>query len=190
MTLKDITGWGLQGNLIADNDVSDNANLSRSKLGTRTAYLDINPCYGYLSGTSVAKTTDGVFSSVLFPDANTGNMRYSFPLPNDYASGDLTLRIFWKSAATAGDAYFEIEFSSVVAGVSTTALAETTPTGTSTVNGTANRINSVALTVSASFVTSGDICFLNLARVPGNAADTLGADLEVLLIRMEYTARG
>ncbi len=188
MGLKDITGWGQAGFLIADDDVSPDANLARAKLGTRTAYVTIPAAGMLLSGTGVVKGFTGVFGHVVFPDANTAALYATIPLPDDYDSGDIVFRIFWLANDTTGDVKFTLAASCVSPAGATT--AEETDTVTDTAAGTVNLINSAAITIAAAVFTGGDLIALLLSRDPADAADTIAADVNILAVRMEYTARG
>lgn len=186
MTLKDVTGWGLNGFLIADEDVSENANIQRSKLATRTAYISIQPSSGVLS--TATKSTDGAFSTIVMPDSGTSSAAFSFRIPDDYASGNLTVDIFWKTAATTNDAKFFVYFGSAGSGNST--AIDDTQTVVDTAAGTTNLINTASVTISSSMFAAGNIAGLILERQPADGSDTLATDLEVILIRISYTARG
>lgn len=184
-----IAAYIQSGDLIEDIDVDDNADIAISKLATRTLYLSLPASLAAKSGTSVANTIVGLFGGVLMPDANTGILYWSVPLPDEYDSGTITLRIWWTTAATANNAKFSVALSSRAAGqdYSTT---EETQTVTDAANGSASTLNVATVTFLAADFTAGDIIGIQLTRNPADAADTLGANLTIHAIDLEYTGRG
>jgi hypothetical protein len=188
MGLKDITGWGQAGYLIGDEDVSENANIQRSKLGTRTAYILIPATSLAAAGTGCVPGNTNVYGHVVMPDANSSSLTGAIPLPDDYDSGDITARIFWLTAATAGDVKFSLAHACRAAGEALT--AEATGTVTDTAKGTTLLINNCTITLAEATITDGKILGFVLSRDPSDGSDTLSADARILAIRFEYTARG
>jgi len=187
MGLKDITGWGQAGNLIEDADVADNADIERAKLGTRTVYLNIPLSAMTLTGAGAVKTNQGVYAGVVMPDANSTTLYFTFMMPDDYDSGNIVFTILWNTAATSGD----IEFILAIGGrASGEALSsDETDTFVDTAAGTTTVLNKVSTTIS-NVPSPGELVGISLQRIPAAGNDTLSADANILLIRMEYTARG
>lgn len=183
-----IAAYRQAGDYIEDADVSDNANIETAKLGTRTLYRSLPATIFQRSGTGVSLTTSGVFGGVTLPDANAGSLFASFPLPDEYVSGAITIRIFWNTTATSGAAKFFADVKSTSQDGSLT--SEETDSVVDTANGTASRINDATIDLDAADFTAGDIIGLKIYRDPSDGSDTLGADLVVFEVTLEFTGRG
>lgn len=183
-----IAAYRQAGDQIEDADVDENANIQTAKLGTRTLYRSIPGTAFQRSGSSVALVNQGVFGGVTLPNANTGNLYASFPLPDEWTSGTIVLKIFWNSAGTAGDLKLTANVKSTTD--SGTLTAEETDTVTTTVNGTTTRINESSITLDAADFTASDVIGLNISRDPSDAADTLASDVMIMEVTLEFTGRG
>ena len=183
-----IAAYRQAGDQIEDDDVHPNANIQISKLGTRTLYLSIPATLFQRSGSGVALVTSGVFGGVTLPNANTGNLYASVPLPDEYDSGTITLRVFWKTAATAGNLKLNANLASVAKDGALT--VEEAETATVAANGTTNLLNEATFTFTASDFEAGDIVGVNLNRDPADVADTLASDVMIIEATLEFTGRG
>lgn len=183
-----IAAYRQAGDQIEDGDVADNANIQTAKLGTQTLYRSI-PGTAFLgSGSGVSQTNSGVFGGTTLPNANSGSLYASIPLPDEYVSGDITLKIFWNSAGTAGDLKLTADVKSTTD--DGTMTSEETDTVTTTVNGTTTRINQSSIVLSGSNFTAGDVIGLLISRDPADAADTLASDVLIIEVTLEFTGRG
>ena len=184
-----ISAYRQAGDQIEDADVDDNADIEIAKLSTRTLIFSFPAPLFQKSGTSVINSFLGVYGAVVLPDANDGDIYVSFPLPDEWvAGGNITVRIWWLTAATAGNIkFFGKIMSTTIDGVPTN---EEISTVVDTANGTTNLINDATISFAAADFTAGDIIGFNLNRTPADAADTLGADAKILAIDFEFTGRG
>jgi len=190
MALAGITGWGLQGQKISDDDIHPNANLGLTKLGTRTIWINLMPTSAQLSGASCVKTQSNIFGGVVMPDANSSLLYFSFCVPSEMdLSQNCVIEIAWVCAPTSGAAEFFFSLTSQKsAGIVTQEVGGSI---VSTAQGTTNRLNSATATgiPGASFA-YGDIVGLNIYRIPSGGSDTLSADLKILGIAFKYAGRG
>lgn len=184
-----IAAYSQAGDLIEDADVDDNANIQISKLTTRTLSFSFPAVMSQKSGSGVISSFLGVYGGVVLPDANTGNLYMAFPLPDEWVSGGIiTVRVWWKTAATAGN----VKFSGLLKSTTKdgTTASEETVTVTDAANGTTNLINDATMAFAAADFTAGDIVGFNLKRDPADAADTLSSDTLIFAIDFEFTGRG
>lgn len=188
MALTTGSGARIAGNLIADEDVSEHANIEIKKIGTRTIIRSFTANEFMTSGAGNV-SFEGVFPSRLLLDTQTGSMYKSFMLPDEWvSSSNITFDIYWTAAPIAGAAKFSVLIQSCP--TNTVIATEDTQTVTTTVNGTTGRINKSSVTFAASVFTAGDVVGVQISRDPADANDTLGATLEVLCVVMSFTGRG
>jgi len=188
MSLRDTSGLGRTGFKFENIDFSDDAAIAMTKFGTRTLQLALDPSASYFSGTSVAISVDSNVTVLTLPDANDGLMYFTFKMPAEMVvSGSVTIDIYWKTTAITGDVYLESKICSATTGEATT--VEDTQTTTSPAPTTSGQIKKSTITHSTSIMTQNDWIGLLITRYPANAADTLGADIKVLMVVFNYTGR-
>ena len=173
------------GYTIGNADVDSAAAIAVTKIGTRTLYLSFPPQSMQNTGTV---SNSGVFPTVCFDDATQRYSRLAFALPAEYSSGAISVDIYWITAATTGDAKFTVDIKSTTTGGTT--ASENQQTIATTTDATANEINKSTVSFAASLLASGDIVGIQITRDGTDAADTIGADLYVLLVVVSYTGRG
>lgn len=189
MTITNHSSARRAGFRATNRGIEDSAGIAMTKMGTRTLYIGLNADSFALSGTSVARSADGLFSAILLPDANTGTMRTSFRLPAEWVSGtDLTVSIYWKTSATSNAAKFTVDLGAKAN--SETTASSNTQTVTTTTNSTASKLNKSQVTFSNSLLAAGDWLGLQISRDPADASDTLATDLYIAAIVVELTGQG
>jgi|GEM_PF-6673706 len=124
------------------------------------------------------------------PDATTSNMWAQWkPMRNIDYSSTIKVSVYWTCAAGSADAKF---FIAAVAIGNDDALDAALGTAQS-VTDTVTSVNDLMETAQTSAITpggspqSGDIYFIRVRRVPSDTSDTLGQDLWVLGISVEFT---
>lgn len=191
MVLTARSAYRLAGHQFSDEDFDKNANIETSKLGTRTLRFTIPATAFHLSGSSVAKTKNGTFGGVTMPNANAGNMYVAIPIPAEYDSGNVILRILWNSAGTSGDLKLVSEVKPVSEGDTT--ASGVTDSATATTQGTTLLLNILSITVAAAdFRTSNNeqMVGIQIQRDPADGSDTLSSDVTIFAVSLEFTGRG
>lgn len=169
--------------------IKDAAAIAMSKMGVRTLYVPLTPQCFYLSGTSVAILADGIFPVILFPDANAATIATSIRLPAEWDSGTITISIYWKTTAIAGNVYLNAQIKSTAAAGTTTPAEENLLVATAAAT-TASQLNKSQITFLAADFTAGDLMGIVIARDPANVLDTLSADIYFVAAVLEFTGRG
>ena len=165
------------------------AAITMTKIGTRTLKMAFNPTDFTLSGASVAASADGIFSVVLFPNANTGTMIITSRLAAEWKSGtDLIASVYWKSSGISGNMKLSIQLGAKADAEST--ASSNTQTVTTAAATTANKLVKSQVTFSNSLLAAGDWLGLSISRDPTDAADTLASDIYIACVVMEFTGRG
>jgi len=191
MALTGRAAYRIAGHQFSDEDFDKNANILTSKLGTRTLYYTIPATAFYLTGASVIKTTSNVFGGVTLPNTNAGFMYAAIPIPHEYDSGNVVVKILWNSAAISGDMKLFARIKPVIEGDTTTDSAAVT--GTSTAKGTTLLLNELTITITeANFRTSGSerMIGLRISRDPADGSDTINSDVKIFAVSLEFTGRG
>lgn len=173
---------------VNDKAIKDLAAIAMTKIGCRTLYVALPAQAWHLAGTTVQIETDGIFNVINFPEANVGGIYTSFRLPAEWDSGTVVVSIYWKTTAVTGNARFAGDLASKAVG-GTTALEES-QTVVTAVNATAGQINKSQMTFLAADFTAGDLVGLNVSRDPANIADTMGGDIKIVGVVVEFTGRG
>lgn len=110
-------------------------------------------------------------------------------LPSDW-SGNIDASIIWKTSATSGNAKFSLSTICTAVNASETddPAFNTASTVTTAAPGTANRLQTSSITsLTVTGCAAGELLHLKLFRDGGDAADTIGASLDV--IGVEITIR-
>lgn len=170
----------IAGFKIANADIDDNAAIALSKLGTRTKKIKLS--FDYFDGTTAF---DGVFPEYLFAHAAQKTGYVSFPFPTDYASGDVIVNVYWKTAGSTGNVKITADIKSTPTTGST--ASEDTQNDT---DASATTITKSTFTFAAALFAAGDIVGLAITRDSSDAADTNTDDVEMVAVELEYTARG
>ena len=189
MALTGRTAYRLGGYTIADEDIDNDANIKTSKQATRTLRLTIPATAFVLKGAGCVKTYLGVFGAVTMPDANISELYMAIPKPCEYVSGDITIRILWSTAATSGNLKLTVVYKGIISG-DTMDTGGTTVTATDAASGTTLLLNEITLTITAADITNDDLITFYIERDPANGSDTLGADIKVYAVSLEFTGRG
>lgn len=103
-------------------------------------------------------------------------------LPSIYSSGG-TLRVRWRSSASSGNGYFQVDHASPASGAaSDPALTAGTPTAYATAG--ANKVNEFTVDISSGLAAS-DLLYVRVTRLASNSLDTLSASVDVLEVVFE-----
>jgi hypothetical protein len=195
MPLTGITAYRIAGYAIDDEDFDENANLSELSTASRTLRINLPVPSLIPSGAGVSLTSNGVFPGYILPNANTGYLYFSIPLPTEYELLiGATLRILWNSAGTAGNLKITSDIcTSHYFG--DTASTETV-SATQAATGTANLLSEMTFAFNASnfglhsYNPMDEIIGIKIKRDPADGADTLASDVRILAITFEFTGRG
>lgn len=136
------------------------------------------------------QTAPPVYYLTLDFDAATKEICYwSFPMPNNYASGG-TLKLLWHANATANSAIWSAAISAVTATDADTPLEHAfgaEATATTAANATeARRLIESSITLTMDSAAAGDLITLRLFRDAANASDTLTVDAELAAAYIDY----
>ncbi len=140
------------------------------------------PTVATVSDTNLAKYT------ALFNASAEQRLHFTWWLPANYFSGDLTVRLRWRANATSGACVWKIYYRFVAAAGGITASGSNASTTTTTA-GTANLINETVVTLTTGIAASRFVPFC-IARDAAAGGDTLAVDAELLEILLEYTSDG
>lgn len=183
-----IAPWRQNGYKLTDEDISDDAEIEISKLGTRTIRDFLAALEATLVGSGVIGAARGDFAGAVLPNANSGSLYWNWNVPDEWVSGnDITFRIFWGSGSTGGDVKFTMTLRSTAADGDTASEVSGTVTTTAP---TAGKLKASTITIAAANFAAGDIVGIKLTRDPADAADTLAADIECYGVDAEFTGRG
>lgn len=110
----------------------------------------------------------------------------SFMVPENYVGTPL-IRVLWTSAATTNDVVWDFDYNAVTDTESMDPGAvDQAVTVTTTVDGTANDLNTSDLSLTASNFAAGDIVQFSLARDQSDSADTMANDAIVHDVLFQY----
>lgn len=158
---------------------------------TRSLYLRGKDA-GLDSGTAaVIGTTPNIIAVLALADAATEGGYWTFGLPSDWASGDLTAQIIWSPGAT--DATPHTVRWTMTARMIRDALAEFDAPVTTTFTGASaarTQDTTVFDTVTAMGLSpvAGDLCRLEIERIGADAADTYVGVVNLIGVIVSYTA--
>ncbi|MBN2307263.1 hypothetical protein JXD20_04730 [Candidatus Peregrinibacteria bacterium] len=154
---------------------------------TKYVWLDIN---GAVRTSAAAGTVNsGTSPAVNFDAGGNSRMSYSFPIPDDWQSGtDLQVEVFWSPEdVTAGNVYFELDYQSWANGE--TISGATTLNSTQAAPGTALELTRFTFTIPAAALDADDMVNIRLSREAGNVANTYTNDINILMLRLNYTGK-
>lgn len=139
------------------------------------------------SGAAEQILVDGTslsWTELRYDDTAEEEAFFQFQFSDDYDGGNITIRIFWKAAATSGDVKFRIPFRGVGdddvwdAPGFLTEITETAKSTTEDLN--------VAALLLASPGAPGEIVQVGIRRKAADAADTMVGDAKVLGLSLEF----
>lgn len=132
--------------------------------------------------------TNTQYRAWAFDAAAAETIAVEFVMPEDVASGNLTLKIYWTNlGAGAGDVVWTSGRPQNVADGGDLNDNSATPTNTTITAPAQNVLKISTLGLTATAVASG-FSRLNITRAGADAADTLGNDAGLVAIEIEYTA--
>jgi len=194
---SDRAGWTAwisyegRGTLVDAADINQITTAINELESNQTAvfYLDIFNAIIPTSGGAQRTIQDNAnFSNVQLdfdPDTEEA-VYFQFPIPKRIASGDVTIKILWKSTATSGDCLFSGAYLSKKSGEGFSDESLTDQAGTAvTVDSNAGYLNESTITFSNLSLEDGDIMILKIYRDADNASDTMDADASVVSIRID-----
>gem|GEM_PF-5829873 len=160
---------------------------------TATKYQTID-IFGCVRGSASSGTVAGGNSAVVrFDGGNNSQMRCSFAVPDDWVAGtDINIETYYSpSDNTTGDVQFQLRHAAKAVGeviangdfVDTVAGAETIAVNTEL------EMYELVEDIPAATLALDDMVNINLRRVPGNAADTYGGDINIHMLRIAYTGK-
>ena len=155
---------------------------------TRTRMISFSPDSLHLvGGSNLSTAASSSHRVIVMPNADsTSEANVEFVVPSDFSSGNITYKIYWiGDNAAAGNAYFTrgIEYGKVGEFADNSSSSNTVASAT---NG-AGRINVLSWTPSETYEV-GDVIWFNAQRLGAHINDTLGDDVEVLALSIEYTS--
>jgi len=174
------------GRKVGNADVDTNAAIATSKLGTRTM-TDSIPIPA-LEGLTI--TYSGVFPEIAFDKASDESAYATWEVPGDWAeTGNIVIELYHTcDTVIVNDVIWAVDVKSTT--VDGTTATERQETATTTVNGVAGQITKSTLTFAAAYFAAGDIVGIKITRDADNASDTADEDVNLVAVRITYTARG
>lgn len=140
--------------------------------------------------TSAESTTNKLnYHYMLYPDSAVGNAWIQWQPPRNYNNGTVKVKVYWTATSGTGDVKFFVAAVAVSNDDALDAALGTAQTVTDTLI-TANDLHQTAFTSSITIAgtpADEDIIFLRVRRDPTDVADTIGADVRILGIGIEYT---
>ncbi len=188
MSLRESSALGKTGFKFENIDFADDAAIATTKLGLRTLSIPLPIADADLDGTSAVFSVADLFIVAAFVDANTCSAYFSFFLPANYVSGQFTVDVYWRTSAVTGNVKLQASLALKAAGDTT--AADGTFSTTDAAPTTANEVKKTTITASALTYTADDIVGLRVFRDPADAADTLGANISILGVVVNYSGRG
>lgn len=144
---------------------------------------------GAAAGTTETTTNDVMLSTMDFDQTTAEAAQFSLPMPKSWNEGTFTFVPYWTAASGTGD----VMWSMAGVALSNDDLLDTAfgtvQTSTDTLIATTDLMigpESSAITI-AGTPAANDMVFFQIARVPGDAADTLNADAKLLGVRIRIT---
>lgn len=130
--------------------------------------------------------------AIAYADAATQGAFWSFTIPDDWASGAITVQPYWVPGSTDGVAHtvrWSFTAKSVAAAGDVTAAGTTTAwTGTSATRTANLLVKDTATSTTITPAAIGDLFMLELQRIGADAADTYVGVVNVVSLVISYTA--
>jgi hypothetical protein len=127
-------------------------------------------------------------------DAATDEAAFWKLQANEYASGNLTLDIFWYAdSASTGDVVWEAQIAAITPNtdsqdIETDSLATANSVTDSHIGTTGQRLHQATITISnLDSLAAGDVVFIRIARDANNGSDTMTGDCVLVLATLSYT---
>ncbi len=156
---------------------------------TETKHLWLDIAGGVRGSASLGSVNSGRSPVIRFDGENNSRVRYSFPTPDDWVSGtDIEVEVFWSpSDVSTGNVYFTCDYNAFAIGETIT--GNNALNSTESVSGTSLELDSFAFTLANSELATDDMINIRVNRIPGNAADTYSEDINIHMIRINYTGK-
>lgn len=134
-------------------------------------------------GAAFTTGTNFTWMSLNFDQTTVETVFFFGVVPQNYAGGTITIRIFWTAATTGNVVWFANYLGRVDDEVLDTALS----TGSQVTDGVtaANDIMVASFTVSTPALVAGDWFVLNVGRLANDGSDTLAADAKLLAVEIQ-----
>lgn len=111
---------------------------------------------------------------------------FQFLMPDDYDGGNVTIQVFWKAAAAAGDVLFSIKHRALSDGDGWNVAGAAVDFAPDTAKATPEDLNKASKVLTAPW-SPGQVIQLALLRKGTDAADTMAGDAKVLGVAAEFT---
>ncbi|MBU0577629.1 hypothetical protein KKF73_03615 [Patescibacteria group bacterium] len=156
---------------------------------TATKYLWLELAGSVRTSATIGAVNGGTTPVVRFDGTDDSRARWSLPVPDDWESGtDINVEVFWSPAdGTAGNVYYELDYQSWADGE--TISGSTTLNSTQAAPGTTLQLDAFTFTIPNAALATDDMVNIRLSREPGNVADTYAGDVNIHLIRINYTGK-
>lgn len=123
-----------------------------------------------------------------FDAAATEGVATQWAVPEDYASGAATVKLWWTSpGAVAGNVVWKAYFGAVAAG-EVLNPPPTLATNSNTIASPLNELLAISTLTSSVTPLAGEIFTIAIERTGGDGADTLAGDAWMVGVEIEYTA--
>jgi len=185
-------GVGIAKKLWVGTDATINGDLLMGASGTNKTFnqwlsageLQADTCAAVANRT--LRAGDTIISSLNFDQTTAENCTGAFCLPSDYDGSSLDFDIYWTSASGTGGVYFQINLGLYTDGED---MSGVNAGGTNSMTSAgADYLNILTISATPSYTTAGDTFLtFHCRRQTGQAADTLGADCELLGVNVSYT---
>ena len=166
-------------------------NIYTDSTATKYQFLDI---YGCVRGSaSTGAVAGGQVAVVRFDAVNNSQMRCALPVPDDWQSGtDVTATIFWSASDnTAGDLDFDFNYAAFAVGetMASGSFTDAISTTPSIAINSQLALQNITVTIPSAALAADDMLNFRFRRQPTDATDTYAADVNIHLIRIEYTGK-
>lgn len=155
---------------------------------TKNFFLDIA---GGIRTSMPLGSVAGGNASVLRADGAQSRSRWSFPIPHDWVAGtDIVVVMYWSpSDGAAGTVRWEFDHGAHAAGEVVDALDFTEIILDQATPGTTLELVSsgTTFTIPGAGLAAGDVVSIQINRPANNAADTYGPEVNIHLMRVDYT---
>lgn len=187
-TLAETISWN---SALTRFEISDDLHVTGaiSTDAVSTKYLWLELTGGVRTSATTGSVNGGTSPVIRFDAVDDSRSRWTFPVPDDWVSGtDIEIEVFWSPAdGTAGNVYYELDYQSWANGE--TISGATTLTSTEAAPGTALQLDAFTFTIPNTALATDDMVNIRLSREPGDAADTYANDINIHLIRINYTGK-
>lgn len=178
--------------LVADSAETTGLKWSSGATITKSIFFKANE-FELDSGTANTRgTSPDIVDTVALADGSTQGLFWSFNVPQDWAGGALTMKVWWigTSTETAKVVRFAHTYLHVPVDTGATGAGTTTITDTASKNITNNSTNTQGSLTLGTPALAGDIVRVQLERRGGHANDTYTGGVNIVLIEVTYTASG